>query len=168
MAFLDLTGLSYFLIRLHNTFASKEVFSRLTDGLVPHPTTNTSTRFLREDGSWEIPTDTNTDINVVQSNNSSNNEYPVLLKNGTGTGTITSSVIFNGNVTVNASTGTITAKTFKGNISPSNSLSTSDIDKMFAGTYSATGLKIVDDTVIQSLVDRIKKLETHALLDSDF
>lgn len=33
-------------------------FGRNTDGLVPHPTTTTSTRFLREDGSWVVPTDT--------------------------------------------------------------------------------------------------------------
>lgn len=34
------------------------VFGRGTNGLVPHPTTTTSTRFLREDGSWIVPTNT--------------------------------------------------------------------------------------------------------------
>lgn len=33
-------------------------FSRSADGLVPHPTTTTSTRFLREDGTWVVPTNT--------------------------------------------------------------------------------------------------------------
>ena len=33
-------------------------FNRSTNGLVPHPTTTTSTRFLREDGSWIVPTNT--------------------------------------------------------------------------------------------------------------
>lgn len=33
-------------------------FGRNIDGLVPHPTTTTSTRFLREDGNWVVPTDT--------------------------------------------------------------------------------------------------------------
>ena len=33
-------------------------FGRSTDGLVPHPTTTTSTRFLREDGTWVVPTNT--------------------------------------------------------------------------------------------------------------
>ena len=33
-------------------------FDRSNDGLVPHPTTTTSTRFLREDGTWVVPTNT--------------------------------------------------------------------------------------------------------------
>lgn len=33
-------------------------FNREKDGTVPHPTTTTSTRYLREDGTWEIPTNT--------------------------------------------------------------------------------------------------------------
>ena len=33
-------------------------FGRSADGLVPHPTTTTSTRFLREDGTWVVPTNT--------------------------------------------------------------------------------------------------------------
>lgn len=168
MAFLDFNGLSHFLTKLKTIFASKKTFTRSEDGIVPHPTTNTSTRFLREDGSWEIPTDNNTDVNVTQTHSTNNSEYPVLLKNGTGTGTITSSSLFDGDVTVNASTGTVTAKKFKGEITPTNALTTSDIEKMFSGTYSATGLKVVDDTVILYLVNRIKKLETHALLDSDY
>ena len=34
------------------------VFNGTTDGLVPHPTTSTETRYLREDGKWEIPQNT--------------------------------------------------------------------------------------------------------------
>lgn len=34
------------------------VFSREKDGMVPYPTTTTSTRFLREDGTWVVPTNT--------------------------------------------------------------------------------------------------------------
>ena len=33
-------------------------FNRSKNGLVPHPTTTTSTRFLREDGTWVVPTNT--------------------------------------------------------------------------------------------------------------
>lgn len=43
-----------------NTDTTYDVFDRSTDGLVPHPETETTTRYLREDGAWEIPPDTNT------------------------------------------------------------------------------------------------------------
>ena len=33
-------------------------FNRSKNGLVPHPTTTTSTRFLREDGTWVVPVNT--------------------------------------------------------------------------------------------------------------
>ena len=74
-----------------------------------------STTFLRNDGNWSAPP--NTDTNVSQSHSTGNAEYPVLLKNGTGTGNITSTSLFDGDVTVNPSTGTVTASTFKGALS---------------------------------------------------
>lgn len=40
-------------------------FNRSTDGLVPHPTTSTSTRYLREDGSWEVPPDNDTTYTAI-------------------------------------------------------------------------------------------------------
>lgn len=58
MAFLDFKGLSRFLDKLKTIFASKSIFSRSADGLVPHPSTVTNTHYLREDGSWEVPPDT--------------------------------------------------------------------------------------------------------------
>lgn len=60
--------------------------------------------------------DTNTDTKVQQSNSTSSTAYPILLKNGTGTGAVTSSVLFNSSVTLQPSTGTITATKFKGEL----------------------------------------------------
>lgn len=44
------------------------VFGRSANGLVPHPTTTTSTRFLREDGSWVIPTNTTYSLATTSKN----------------------------------------------------------------------------------------------------
>lgn len=38
--------------------ANNIVFGRNDDGLVPHPKTNGTTHYLREDGEWEVPPDT--------------------------------------------------------------------------------------------------------------
>lgn len=46
-------------------------------------------------------------------------------------------------------------------------LETSDIDDMFSGDYSSQGLKVADDKVVEYLVERIKYLETHSILDSN-
>lgn len=53
----DITSLG---IPAANTDTTYEPFTRAVDGLVPHPTTSTTTRYLREDGKWEIPPDNNT------------------------------------------------------------------------------------------------------------
>lgn len=44
------------------------VFTRSEDGMVPHPLTDTTTRYLREDGSWEIPPDTIVVYNAIATN----------------------------------------------------------------------------------------------------
>lgn len=59
-------------------------------------------------------------------------------------------------------------ESLNGNVIPTNVLTTSDIDDMFSGKYSPSGLKLVDDAAIAHLVERIKHLETHAILDSDY
>lgn len=58
--------------------------------------------------------DTNTDTYVKQTNSTGTSDYPILLKNGTGTSTTTNTALFNSGVTVQPSTGTITATKFKG------------------------------------------------------
>lgn len=54
------------------------------------------------------------DSKVSQAVSTANSSYPVLLKNGTGTGTITSTVIFDDAVTINPSTGELKATKFTG------------------------------------------------------
>lgn len=83
-------------------------------GLVPAPEKGLNNRYLRSDGVWAVPPDNNTDVNVKQTNSTAATAYPILTKNGTGTGEVTSSTLFSSNVTVTPSTGTVTATTFKG------------------------------------------------------
>lgn len=87
-----------------------------TAGYVPAPGKGNQEKFFRADGTWAVPTDNNTDVNVKQDNDTSATAYPILLKNGIGTGSVTTSVKFNSSITVTPSTGTITATTFKGKL----------------------------------------------------
>lgn len=61
--------------------------------------------------------DTNTDVKVKQTNSTGTSAYPILLKNGTGTGEVTNGVLFDDGVTIQPSTGKITATTFSGALS---------------------------------------------------
>lgn len=45
--------------------AGTTTFGRSSNGLVPHPTTNTTVRYLREDGGWEIPPNTDTTYTAI-------------------------------------------------------------------------------------------------------
>ena len=72
--------------------------------------------YTKGDGSTGTITtqDNNTDTKVTQTNSTGTGAYPILLKNGTGTETITNTVIFDDGVTIQPSTGTLTATKFKG------------------------------------------------------
>ena len=96
---------------------SFSAFDRNNDGLVPHPTTTTSTRYLREDGTWVVPS--NTDTKVTQTLTSTNAAYPLLLAPSGQTATATTTSYFDSGVTLNPSTNTITA-----NISGSAAIAT--------------------------------------------
>lgn len=61
-----------------------------------------------------LATFTTQDSKVSQAVSTANGSYPILLKNGTGTGTITSTVIFDDAVTINPSTGELKATKFTG------------------------------------------------------
>lgn len=61
-----------------------------------------------------LATFTTQDTKVSQAVSTANGSYPILLKNGTGTGTITNSVIFDDAVTINPSTGELKATKFTG------------------------------------------------------
>lgn len=83
----DLSGLSIYVkgVKFKGTDTTYSVFKKHTsssgggyNGLVPVPSyTSTNTRFLREDGSWITPT--NTDSKVLQSNTTTSNFRPVIL-----------------------------------------------------------------------------------------
>lgn len=88
----------------------------------PAPSAGDQNKFFRADGSWQVPT--NTDTNVTQNHSTANGAYPILLKNGTGTGNITSTSIFDGDVTVNPSNGQITALQFNGALNGNASTAT--------------------------------------------
>lgn len=78
--------------------------------------------------------DKNTDTKVTQKNSTANKAYPILLKNGTGTGSTTNSVIFDSDVTINPSTGAITAA---GGFIGTATKATQDGDgNVIASTYS--------------------------------
>lgn len=78
-----------------------------------------------------------TDTKTTQTNSTGTSAYPILLKNGTGTSSVTNSVLFNSGVTVTPSTGTITATTFSGDLSGTASKATADASgNNIASTYA--------------------------------
>lgn len=90
-------------------------------GLVPAPSAGYNGRFLRGDGTWQTPTD-----NKMQQNASTTDgEYPLLAKSTTATANINGQAIFDADVTINPSTGTITANTFAGALSGNASTASS-------------------------------------------
>ena len=96
-------------VTISSTNTTYSTFNRSSNGLVPTPGGSTTTRYLREDGTWQVPPDTNT--KVTQTYSATNANYPILLKSsvGIGAGSVTASTLFNANVYVNPSTGTLTA-----------------------------------------------------------
>lgn len=74
-------------------------------------TNGTATTYLNGSGQWTTPA--NTDTNVTQNHSTGNAEYPILLKNGTTTGNITSTALFDADVTINPSTGVLTARVLR-------------------------------------------------------
>ena len=105
-------------------------------GLVPAPSTTAgTTKYLREDGTWQVPPDTNTNTFVKQSNSTTTNFRPILLgyNNSTETSNLTTDVTNQAYETSNLyvqpstgniySTGTVTAPTFKGSLTGNASTS---------------------------------------------
>lgn len=84
-------------------------------GLVPAPAAGAQAKFLRGDGTWQVPT--NTDSKVLQTVSTTAGEFALLAKDQTAVTTTTSGSVFASGVTVNPSTETITATMFKGALS---------------------------------------------------
>ena len=95
--------------------------SSSTAGLAPKgaavSTQSTSTKFLREDGTWAAPSYiANTDAKVAQSSNDEDKEFPIILKNTNNMTPETNGVKYTEGVTVNPSDKTVTAAEFIGNL----------------------------------------------------
>ena len=86
----------------------------ITDSYVASGSTSGQTVTLLSKSGNTLATFTTQDSKVSQAVSTANGSYPVLLKNGTGTGTITSTVIFDDAVTINPSTGELKATKFTG------------------------------------------------------
>lgn len=107
-------------------------------GLVPAPTSAQNQYFLRGDGTWaQVSTE---DTKVTQASDTSATAYPILLKNGTGTGSVTTSVKFNSAVTVTPSTGTITATTFAGNATSASKIGSATVGGTSQPVYIKDGV----------------------------
>ncbi len=70
MKVLSSAGAIYFLSKLKSLFATKTVFGKsgsgASSGLVPSPgTTAGTTKYLREDGTWQVPPNTDTDTHYT-------------------------------------------------------------------------------------------------------
>ena len=90
----------------HGTTFSVPSFTVDEDGRITSASTSTIT----------LPADKNTDTKVTQTPSSDNENYPIILTSNTGETGTTSSVLYDTGVTVNPSTNTITATTFKGSL----------------------------------------------------
>lgn len=86
----------------------------IADSYVASGSTSGQTVTLLSKSGNTLATFTTQDSKVSQAVSTANGSYPVLLKNGTGTGTITSTVIFDDAVTINPSTGELKATKFTG------------------------------------------------------
>lgn len=90
-------------------------------GLVPAPSSGHNKRFLRGDGTWQVPSD----VYVKQRLNSTSQENPLLASGTTAaTGDKTVDSLYCADVTLNPSTGTITANSFKGPLAGNASTAT--------------------------------------------
>ena len=97
-----------------STFTAATASTAGTVGAVPAPSAGAQAKFLRGDGTWQVPT--NIDTKVVQTQSTTAGEYALLAKDNTGVATTTSGSVFSDGVTVNPNTKTITATTFKGSL----------------------------------------------------
>ena len=113
-----------------------------TAGLVPAPTSGNQGKYLRGDGTWATPT--NTDTKVAQAVKTDNAEYPILAKETTATAAVTGTSNFVAGVTINPSTSAIKATKFigalQGNADTATKLGTADVGSTTAPIYLSAGI----------------------------
>ena len=84
-------------------------------GLVPAPSTTAgTTKYLREDGTWQVPPNTNTDTKVTNTLAATTKAY---ITGTTSAATNTGTLVFDTGVYLDTTAGQLTATTFKGALS---------------------------------------------------
>ena len=114
---------------IHSVMTGATASTPGTTGLVPRPAAGQQTKFLKGDGSWATPT--NTDTKVTQTNSSGNSAYRVLFSYNANDTSQTTTTRKSGKLLFNPSAGTLTVDgSIIGNIDSANinSLSTYSID----------------------------------------
>lgn len=91
-------------------------------GLVPAPAAGTQAKFLRGDGTWSVPTDTNTDTKVTNTLATTTKAYVTGTTSAT---TNTGTQVFDTGVYLDTTAGQLTATTFKGSLSGNATSATS-------------------------------------------
>lgn len=119
-----------------NATGDKAIYYRGAAITAGYLAANRSYEFIYNGTQYELVGDLNTDVSVSQAISTTNSEYPLLASAIAALSTTTiASACFNSGITINPSTGTITATTFNGNattaVTPS---STSDATTKVATT----------------------------------
>ena len=166
----DLSGLAIYAkgVKFKGTDTTYNVFKKHSsgdaggeNGLVPVPSynNNSKTRFLREDGTWVIPTD-----NKVQQSPDSSSEYRPLLfgynknSNASSIGTDTTNITYiNTALYVKPSTGSLYATTFEGTTFKGTTFSGTTFEGDLKGTINTS-----TTAVTQQQTDNSTKVATTA------
>lgn len=109
--------------------------------------------------------DTDTDTKTSQTHSTANGAYPILLKNGTGTGTVTNGALFDGDVTVNPSNGKITAKAFvgalEGNAATATQATKDSAGRQITDTYATKTVATASADGLMSKTDKANMTYVH-------
>ena len=125
-------------------------FTRSVAGLVPAPGADTTTRYLREDGTWKVPPNTNTNTYVTQTATTTASYKPFLL----GFNTATISGNFAGTTNLSYYANTLRVQPSTGNIITSGTITAS---KMFKSSDRSLKEKI--KKINLSNIDKINLIE---------
>lgn len=115
-----------------------------TSGLVPAPASGKQASYLRGDGTWAVPT--NTDTKVTNTLNTTTKAY---ITGTTSSSTNTGTQIFDTGVYLDTTAGMLTADTFKGNLS-GNATTANTSKKLVSDSYMTVTINTSDWTTNSS------------------